>query len=190
MGGVLHLCVANRCRSVIAEAITRQALQRRRLAGVTVASAGVRAIPGVGAWPAVADLAPGHGWAVDGFVARRLTPDLVRSADVVLAATRRVRDEALVVAPFALRRTFTWREFAHLLDGVSPAEVDGANPAERLRALPALAASRRGLLPAPAPAELDVEDPVDGPPSALDVAVEQITRATWAWVPLLDPGES
>ena len=52
---------------------------------------------------------------------------MVKESDLVLAATTAIRSRVLEDSPGALRRTFTVREFAALLD-VVPAEGDPARP--------------------------------------------------------------
>ena len=153
---ILHICTANRCRSVIAERLARAMVPE----SIVNSSAGIDAQAGEGIWPAAARELERRGVPVLGFAATELTLPMLRSADLVLAATRGQRDAVSAMEPSVFRRTFTWRELAWLLGGVSRAEVAGEWPAERLRALPALANSRRGLLLAPQGKDLDVEDPV------------------------------
>ena len=56
---------------------------------------------------------------------------------------------------------------------------------ERLRALVAVAGERRAYRPAPRPKDLDVRDPVGGPPRQLLQAMAQIRTATATIVRLL-----
>ena len=51
-----------------------------------------------------------------GFVARQLTASMANDADLVLTATRDIRGQVVAVAPTALKRTFTLRELAALLE--------------------------------------------------------------------------
>ncbi len=199
MAVVLHVCVANQCRSVLAEALTRYELDRRGLSGVVqVASAGTRARPGIPPWPPAVELARDRGWPVEGVLSRPLDPAMVMGADLVLAATRRLRDEVVAAVPSALRRTFTWAELAWLVDGAGPADLaaavaaagpPGTDVEQRLRALPALATGRRGRRPAPPPHELDVADPVASAPAdqpaALRAAADRIVASTAAWLDVL-----
>jgi protein-tyrosine phosphatase len=190
VAGILHICMANRARSALAELSTRDLLGRRGLDGaIAVGSAGTRSPGGLPIWPAARQEADRHGWStrdVEAFRSRALTVDLVREADLVLAATRALRDEVITLAPFALRRTFTWRELAWLLDGVAPDDVAAQDPASRLRAVPDLARRRRGHLRAPLPEQLDVDDPVQREPAYLPVATDLITQSVGVLVGLLD----
>ncbi len=183
---VLHVCLANQCRSPLAEVVMRHRLAERGLADqVTVSSAGIRARSGRPIWPPAGELARRRGLDVTGCAARMLTPAMVIEADLVLAATRALRDEVITLVPAAMRRTFTWRELAWLVDGVTPGSPAGDDAAARLRALPALAASRRGHRPPVAPEELDVVDPVDRDPQLLVLALAQIDTSVTAVVDLI-----
>lgn len=178
VSGILHVCRANRARSPLAELATRELLALRGAAPlVPVSSAGTWTPGGEPLWPPAAAEARARGWDADSFRSRRLTRDLVGDADLVLAATRDLRDEVIALAPFALRRTFTWRELAWLCQGLSVEAAGRLEPGERLAALPARMIARRGHLPVPAGPDLDVLDPVDQDPSYLPRAVDLITAA-------------
>jgi protein-tyrosine phosphatase len=177
--------MANRCRSALAELITREQLESRGLAAIPVASAGTWTRGGEPIWPAAGAEARRRGLDPDRFRSRLVNPALVREADLVLAATRALRDEVVAQAPFALRRTFTWRELAWLLDGVAPGDVPGQAPLERLQAIPGIAATRRGHLVPPPGDAFDVEDPVGLPPTHLPIAAHQIDDAVTVLVGVL-----
>ena len=162
---------------------------------VVVGGAGLHTPGGRPAWPPVTQWLAEQGMstAAPSGLSRRLTPQLLAEADLVLVATRALRDELVSLAPAAmaptvLRRTFTWRELAWLLQDVDPASVGGDGPvcvgldgptstgaddaAARIRLLPAVAAGRRGHLAAPPGEQFDVADPVSG-----DVALEDAAAA-------------
>ncbi len=88
---------------------------------------------------------------------------MIRSADLVLALTRRHRTAIVELVPAAVRRTFTLRELGRLAADVDPAALPGANAttADRLRALVPLAGRRRGLI-SYRPTDDDVIDPYRG----------------------------
>jgi protein-tyrosine phosphatase len=139
---ILHVCVHNACRSVLAEHLMRRALRDRypALAGeFEVGSAGTHAVPGLPVHPAVG--VPGR--------TRRLTATLVAGADLVLTATRDTRDEVLVRYPAALDRTFTLTELARLITPV-------AGGTRAVVAAARLARGRPGLVD---PAGDDLGDP-------------------------------
>jgi len=179
--GVLHVCTANRCRSAFAERLMRSLLP----GDVPVTSAGTRARPGEPIWPEAATALERRGISALGFAAHPVEAALVRGADLVLTATRAHRDEVVAAWPVAARRTFTWRELAWLLEGLSPHDVPAGTSAQRLAALPGLAARRHGRAQAPPPQWMDIDDPVDGPPGAVEVAADQIEQALRPVVALL-----
>lgn len=114
---ILVVCTGNICRSPLAERL----LGPRLGEGFAVSSAGVQGLEG---WEmdeqAAAELRR-LGGDPSGFRARRLREmDAVR-ADLVLTADRTHRSAVLALAPEALRRAFTLREFAHLAAMVGPA---------------------------------------------------------------------
>lgn len=181
MAGILHVCRANRARSALAELATRELLVRHGLDGVLpVGGAGTWTPGGEPMWPPAAQEALRWGWDPSSFRSRGLSVPLVREADLVLAATRELRDEVIAQAPFAVRRTFTWLELAWLIGGLGSAgllgDLDPLAPEQRLTELPSLLGRVRGRLSVPPGSSFDVLDPVDCPPEYLPVATQQIQR--------------
>jgi protein-tyrosine phosphatase len=180
MGGILHVCTANRIRSPIAE------VMMKRILGDTypIGSAGIAAVPGQPIWPQAGAIMHGQGYELVGFVSRRITPALVADADLILTATRAHRDQIIAGTPRTLGRVFTWRELAWLIEGLEPADVAarsvGAGATtlvSSLGGLVVLAGARRGHLPVPKPVDLDVIDPVDRPSRVLLRVTRQIRAA-------------
>ncbi len=133
---VLFVCIGNVCRSPLGQHLLAARLPSE---GFEVSSAGVGALVGE---PMDADAAvqlAAHGVSADGFVARQLTPAIVEESELVLTATRSIRSRVLEDSPRALRRTFTVREFAALLDTVpgagDPAALVAAAAEGRSRAV-------------------------------------------------------
>ena len=159
-GGLLFVCAANRARSVWAELAARRLLDR--IPGgveVEVGSAGTWTRGGEPMWPPAAQEALFRGLEPAGVRSRLLTPQLAEASDVVLAATRAIRDDVVAAAPAVVDRAFTWRELDRLLAAAPPAWGDAA-PVDRVRSLAAHGRRARGLVPAlPDPAALDVDDP-------------------------------
>ena len=92
------------------------------------------------------------------FAARLLTEKLVEEADLVLALTRGHRSLVVDLWPPAVRRTFTLREFARLLEKIDPSALPDGTPAERLRAAIASGSCEAGP-PARYREDDDVVDP-------------------------------
>lgn len=172
---ILTVCTGNICRSPVAERLLQAGLDQAVPGGFVVASAGTRAMVGDPMQPLSADIVRTFGGNPDNFAARQLTPKILRGVDLVLTMTSAHRGEVLQLDASLLKRTFTIREFARMLDvldqraaasgGSAPARDDdddggwlGANTAF-WKSLPARAAGVRHLsLPADA-TENDIVDP-------------------------------
>lgn len=183
---VLAVCTGNICRSPAVERLLAAALGLAdgdpRTAGVQVTSAGVRAVVGAPMPAPMATMVDAVGASSEGFAARQLTAQMLRDADLVLALTRGHRSKIVTLHPGAVRRTFTLRELARLVEGVDPAALPTGTLAERLAALLPLAVGQRGLRPT-APDLDDVVDPYGGDDALyrrafaeLRPAVEEIAR--------------
>ncbi len=143
---VLVVCTGNICRSPFVERVLRARLGP----AAQVESAGTRALVGEPADPQVQTLLVERGIDGTGHAARRLTPDLITDADLVLTATRDHRSAVLALRPVLLKRTFTIREFARIAPTVSE---DGTVLD------PAAVADSRALCPPSSPADDDLADP-------------------------------
>jgi protein-tyrosine phosphatase len=158
---ILYVCVANACRSVLAERLTRRGIDARlgSLAALfQVASAGTEAAPGAAMHPYVRDVLGARGADCSGFASRRLTAELVAGSDLVLTATAAERDRAISLAPAALCRTFTIREFARLA-GSGLVEDPPGNAVEHARTAVAAVHALRGRMPYVDPSRDDIADP-------------------------------
>ncbi len=108
---ILVVCTANICRSPLAELLLTDRLDQRRF---EVASAGVRGWRDQPMDEAVQHEARRLGLDPSEFRSRPLLAEHITSADLVLTATKEHRAGVLELAPTALRRTYTLREFAVL----------------------------------------------------------------------------
>jgi protein-tyrosine phosphatase len=177
---ILVVCTGNVCRSPLIERLLVSRLAQRlgeRSDRVEVGSAGVRAL--VGSSMTVEAAAELRALAGDdaGFVSRQLTVDLLSDADLVLAATRQHRSEAVSRCPKVLRRAFTLRELHRLLVDADLSALP-SDPADRVRDLVDLARRRRGFVPPAEEGEDDVTDPYGGSPQAYAATTRQIVPAT------------
>ncbi len=169
---ILTVCTGNICRSPVAERLLQAGLDQVLPGGFVVTSAGTRAMVGDPMQPLSGDIVRMFGGNPDGFVSRQLTSKILRGVDLVLTMTSGHRGEVLQLDASLLKRTFTIREFARMLDilddradgtvnqTVTP---DGDAPLSAntafWRGLPARAAAVRHLsLPADS-AENDIIDP-------------------------------
>jgi len=100
----------------VAERLLQAGLDQVVPGGFQVSSAGTRALVGEPMQPISADIVRTFGGAPDGFAARQLTPKILRGVDLVLTMTSGHRGEVLQLDASLLKRTFTIREFARMLD--------------------------------------------------------------------------
>lgn len=177
---ILTVCTGNICRSPLAEQ-----LLRARLAplGIAVESAGVSALVGVGMPDPAHEIASQLGVSdADTHVARQVTVDMVRSADLVLAMAREHRRALVELTPAATRKTFTVRELANIAAGITDdelrEEIGSATGDDALRAAVGLAAALRGVVaPLPSPDDLDVVDPYRQPVDVYEKSAGQLVPA-------------
>jgi protein-tyrosine phosphatase len=161
---ILIVCTGNICRSPFIERLLQRRLDERRPSsdpGILVHSAGTAALTG---WPmderAAAQLVA-HGGDPVGFSARDLTVALIAESDLVLTATRVHRGKVAAMQPKALRRVFTFCDFADLVAGIDgfSAPLTPTDPRVWVRRLTDQAAASRGLNPPLEPAHADIVDP-------------------------------
>jgi protein-tyrosine phosphatase len=200
---ILTVCTGNICRSPVAERLLQAGLDQVVPGGFQVSSAGTRALVGEPMQPISADIVRTFGGDPEGFAARQLTPRILRGVDLVLTMTSGHRGEVLQLDASLLKRTFTIREFARMLDVLaqrasgtdaqraavesSPGALPGGDASDgdaRLaanaalwRGLPARAAGVRHLsLPADA-ADNDIVDPYRRAPEVYREMEDQLAPA-------------
>lgn len=167
---ILTVCTGNICRSPVAERLLQAGLNQVVPGGFEVASAGTRAMVDDPMQPISADIVRTFGGTPDGFAARQLTPRILRGVDLVLTMTSGHRGEVLQQDASMLKRTFTIREFARMLDVLDARATEqpdaGPDDADPLaantaywRSLPARAAGVRHLALPADPSENDIIDP-------------------------------
>ena len=177
-GRVLTVCTGNICRSPFLERALQAELDRSWGTGrIEVSSGGTGALAGHPMEDQARALLEAQGYAADGFRARDLTSGLVADADLVLTATRAHRGKVMALHPRAVRYTFTFREFAHLVSGLTDAELSaGADdqPADHVARVVTLAAGQRGMGAPLADDDADIVDPYRRPVQVFHAMTEQI----------------
>ena len=153
MSGILVVCTGNICRSPMAEGFLRAALEERLGDGApVVTSAGTAGWDGSGAMDESVRAARERGIDIGRHLARRLLPEMVQEADLVVCMAADHREAIVGAWPAAADKTFTIKELVRLLEASSP-----TGPLETRVA--SVAMGRNG---SPRRAE-DVRDPLGDP---------------------------
>ncbi len=150
---ILLVCSGNTCRSPMGSVILGDLLDRRGLgARYRVDSAGTSAAIGQPASPEARQVASERGLDLRGHLSKPVTPELLRSARLILAMTRQHKDALLRLYPAAADRTYTLKGFGPPGPASGPAEGE------------------------------DISDPIDQGLEAYRRAAEDIERASGAVV--------
>lgn len=169
---VLAVCTGNICRSPVLARL----LLARTDGTVQVGSAGVRARADEPIAPRMGDLLRSRGLDSSQFTARQLTPEMIRTATVIITMTRAQRSAVVRAVPEAVRRTFTLLELAHVLS-TSPGPRSATDDATRWARVPELVSLER-LNHSAWNRDLDIEDPYGRGEKAFRRAFERIWSAT------------
>lgn len=177
---ILFVCTGNICRSPIAERLARQGLAKR-LGGeadrVLVESAGTWGHDGSPMEPYAAQTLVALGGDPAGFSGRELEPGHVGAADLVLTATRDHSAAVTGMAPGAVGRTFTLKEFNRLSAVVDPDALPNGDVVARAHALVRTADRLRDKVPAPTPRADDIVDPYGAPLHVHRICAHEIATA-------------
>jgi protein-tyrosine phosphatase len=157
---VLVVCTANVCRSPMAEALLRRHLAELA-PDATVRSAGML-VGGEPPRPEVVTAMAGYGLDVSAHRSRRMTPEDLERADLIITMAREHLRHAVVTAPSAWPRAFTLRELVR-----RGAKIGPRAPGESLAGWLTRAheGRERAALLGDSPDD-DVADPIGGPQQA------------------------
>jgi protein-tyrosine-phosphatase len=109
MKNLIFVCTGNTCRSPMAEGLLKQLLGPD--CGWQISSAGVHAGNGAPASTGAVEALRMRGIDLSGHRSRRLTPEMIRTADLVVAMTRCHRDAVLDMAPESEGKVFLLKSF-------------------------------------------------------------------------------
>jgi protein-tyrosine phosphatase len=183
VSGVLALCTANQCRSVMTEALLARRLAVAE-ADVPVRSAGV--LSG-GAPPPVEVISAmrGYGLEVADHRSQQVTAADLMAADLVLAMARTHVRHAVITEPAVWPRVFTLKEVIRRAEQTGP-RMPGEPLAEWLARLHE--GRQRTALLGDSPDD-DVADPIGGPPRAfeataavLDGLLARLVESGWGYL--------
>jgi protein-tyrosine phosphatase len=196
---ILMVCTGNICRSPVMERLLAARLKTQLApadAGrFVVSSGGTWGMAGAPMSEDAAELLAALGGDPAGFSARDLAVPMLESADLILTAAAEHGALILDAAPELADRTYTLREFARLLGGLTSAEVDrlvaDGDVTDRMRAIVASALDRREArspreaLSATDYVDDDIPDPYGRDRAAYSRATDQIDAALTVVLALL-----
>lgn len=178
---ILTVCTGNICRSPFAERYLQTHLDSLAPGRFEVSSAGTQALTGKPMDRQSAEFLALEGVNADGFGARQLNETMLAEVDFVLALTVEHRNMVLARSPRMLKRAFTVREFARVLEAVQfdadislPRGGEHEDIAARWKVLPKLAALKRHLAPAARTGDDDVVDPYRRPPEVYEQMIDEL----------------
>jgi protein-tyrosine phosphatase len=161
---ILVVCTGNVCRSPLAHQLLSAAVMTRlspeRASSVVVHSAGTEAPVGAPMSAPSAAISVRLGNDPTAHCARQLTVSDIRSADLILVASRQHRKEVAQLVPRATRTLFTIREFARIAETLDGSAFAAASTVGDLRETVARVAAHRGYAPIDDPALDDIVDPI------------------------------
>ena len=188
---IVFVCHANLCRSPLAELLARRELDDAfgaDAANAVVSSAGTHAFAGTPMHQGSAQVLGEYGIDATGFTSRPLSPAILHTAGLVLAAGRDQRAACVSMVPGSVRRAFTLRQFTRYVQAVPRDERLTTGPAaDRLLALVDKVSSVRHLVQ-PVPAhEDDLPDPVRQPIEAFRACADELRRTMRTIVGVIAP---
>ncbi|OGW77220.1 MAG: hypothetical protein A3C51_01875 [Omnitrophica bacterium RIFCSPHIGHO2_02_FULL_46_20] len=119
---VLLVCTGNSCRSIMAEGLLKKYLKKEGKEDIEVKSAGARAIDDMPPTAETIEVMKKEGVDVSGFRSKRLTYDLIKKADLILAMASHHMDEIIKTAPDAAPKAHLLKQYGLKTDDVEVRE--------------------------------------------------------------------
>ncbi|MGB2805634.1 MAG: low molecular weight protein arginine phosphatase [Candidatus Zixiibacteriota bacterium] len=108
---VLFVCTGNTCRSPMAEGILKKMLEDKGVDNLEVSSAGTHGLSNAPASLFAREVAGDRNIDLSGHRSRRLTPEMIREADLILAMSQEHLDYIKRIGGTAGDRTFLLKAF-------------------------------------------------------------------------------
>ena len=163
MASILIVCTGNICRSPLAEGFLRRVLEERfGQAAPDVASAGTVGWEGSPAVVESVEAAAERNTDIRSHEARRLEPEQIIPASLIIGMTTEHRGAVGAMVPQAADRAFSLKEIVRILDDLPPAP-QASSPIEALTNRVAQADARRRAGFDGNPHDEDIVDPLGMP---------------------------
>lgn len=179
---ILTVCTGNICRSPYAHLALQHALDAVRPGAFEVTSAGTHAMIGNPVDPGSAGILDQRGVDSSAFVARQISERMLAGIDIALPLEVAHRKIVLSYSPRHLKRAYTLKELARLLESADEREpwserlAGLTTPEERWAALPSHLARERGLSRV-ADGVDDIADPYRQPQEVFDAMAAEVDAA-------------
>lgn len=99
-------------KKMVSDAMKNDSSKKAVLANLEITSSGIAPVPGLNTAPGTVKTLREEGIEASGHRARRLTPDDVKEADIVLVMEKRQKQEVLRIAGSGEEKIFALNEFA------------------------------------------------------------------------------
>lgn len=109
---ILFVCTGNTCRSVMAQGLFKNMLREEGIKDVKVSSAGIAALPSFAIYGVLEKVLKEEDIEISNHKPTRVTPQIVKDADLILVMEKRHKEAILEMAPEVKNRVFLLKEFA------------------------------------------------------------------------------